>query len=157
MDKLQQILNFTDADDKVITLFDGAITLSQLVMILLCIVAVIVLFKLLKGLFKVAIIAVTVIFFVVQLGIASPTQLKDVANVIEEKGVEAYNSLVSASENIRVTEDNTIEVCIDDAWVNIEDIKSIISGAEDKLTVIIDGVSHVIEDENIQKLLEQFK
>lgn len=157
MDKLQQILNFTDADGKVITLFDGAITLSQLVMILLCIVAVIVLFKLLKGLFKVAIIAVTVIFFVVQLGIASPTQLKDVANVIEEKGVEAYNSLVSASENIRVTEDNTIEVCIDDAWVNIEDIKSIISGAEDKLTVIIDGVSHVIEDENIQKLLEQFK
>ena len=150
MDKLQQILNFTDADGKVITLFDGAITLSQLVMILLCIVAVIVLFKLLKGLFKVAIIAVTVIFFVVQLGIASPTQLKDVANVIEEKGVEAYNSLVSASENIRVTEDNTIEVCIDDAWVNIEDIKSIISGAEDKLTVIIDGVSHVIEDENIQ-------
>lgn len=155
MDKLKEWLNFTGADGKVVTYFGGRVTRSQLLAIVLCIVAVLVVLKVLKGIIKTVVVAGVVCVALVHFGIASPQQLKDVALQIQEKGVQAYNALADASENIKL-DGSSIMVKIDGKWVDVTDISSIIPTSMGA-SVNVNGEDVAVADEVVVELLDSFR
>ena len=156
MEKLEQMLNITNANGEVITFFDGKVTLGQIIAVILCIVVVGIAWKFIKGLLKTAIMIVVVCVALVYFGIASPEQITDVAGTIKEYGVETYQKFADASENIKVAE-GSIQINLGDKWVDISEIGSMVSGAKDTVTVNVNGESYTIEDSQVLELLDQFK
>ena len=156
MEKLQQILNIKNSDGEVITFFNGKLTLSQLIFIVVAIVAVILIIKLLKGVVRTVLAVVAICVALVNYGIASPTQIKDAASVISQKGIATYEKLASASENIKV-EGSDVQIKLGDNWVNISDVTSFVSTGKDTATINVDGESYAVDDSSIISLLKTFK
>lgn len=156
MEKLQQLLNIKNANGEVITFFDGKVTLSQLVFIILAIIVVALVIKFLKGVARTIVAVVAVCVALVNYGIASPTQIKDVASVISQRGIATYEKMASASESIKLN-GNNIEIKLGDKWVNVSDVTSFISTGDGAATINVDGESYFVEDSNIISLLKTFK
>ena len=156
MEKLQQILNIKNSDGEVITFFDGKITLSQLIFIIVAIIAVVAIIKLLKGVVRTVLAVVAICVALVNYGIASPTQIKDTASVISQKGIATYEKLASASENIKV-EGSDVQIKLGDNWINISDVTSFVSTGKDTATINVDGESYAVDDSSIISLLKTFK
>lgn len=156
MEKLQQLLNIKNANGEVITFFNGKVTLSQLVFIILAIIVVALVIKFLKGIVRTIITIVAICVALVNYGIASPTQIKDAASVISQKGIATYEKMASASENIKL-DGNNIEIKLGDKWVNVSDVTSFVSAGDGVATVNVDGESYSVEDSNIISLLKTFK
>lgn len=156
MEKLQQLLNIKNADGEVITFFNGKVTLSQLVFIILAIIVVALVIKFLKGVVRTIIAIGAICVALVNYGIASPTQIKDAASVISQKGIATYEKMASASENIKLDGSN-IEIKLGDKWVNVSDVTSFIPSGKGVATVNVDGESYSVEDSDIISLLKTFK
>lgn len=156
MDKLQQLANFCTKNGEAITFFDGKVTLSQVIMVVAALIVVSFAIKLLKGALKTIVVIGAICFALVYYGVASPTQLKDAAEVIAQQGVQAYEKLADASENIKI-QGNSVKVRIDGSWVDVADVSSIIKTADGVATVIVDGTSHVVDDSGVISLLNSFK
>lgn len=152
MEKLQQLAD----KGKVITFFDGKLTLSQLVTIIIAIVVVLFALKVLKGALKLVISVLAICICLVHYGIASPTQIKDTAGIIAEKGISTYTKIADASDNIRI-KGKSIELKINDTWVDISKVNSFIEASNGVATVIVDGVGYPVDDSNIVSLLKTFK
>lgn len=152
MNKVQQFLNFSNSDGEVKTFFGGRLTLSQLICIILAVVIVIVVFKLLKGVLRIALTVTTLIIFLLQFGLASPTQLGDITKVIAEEGISAYNTYAKNSDNIKL-QNNKIMVRLNDNWYSVNDIDSIISTGDDSISITINGKSYATRDKTMIKLL----
>lgn len=152
MDKIQQFLNFSNSDGEVKTFFGGRLTLSQLICIILAVVIVIVVFKLLKGVLRIALTVTTLIIFLLQFGLASPTQLGDITKVIAEEGISAYNTYAKNSDNIKL-QNNKIMVRLNDNWYSVNDIDSIVSTGDDSISITINGKSYATRDKTMIKLL----
>lgn len=152
MDKIQQFLNFSNSDGEVKTFFGGRLTLSQLICIILAVVIVIVVFKLLKGVLRIALTVTTLIIFLLQFGLASPTQLGDITKVIAEEGISAYNTYAKNSDNIKL-QNNKIMVRLNDNWYSVNDIDSIVSTGDDSISITINGKSYATKDKTMIKLL----
>ena len=152
MDKIQQFLNFSNSDGEVKTFFGGRLTLSQLICIILAVVVVIVVLKLLKGVLRIVLTVTTLIIFLLQFGLASPTQLGDITKVIAEEGISAYNTYAKNSDNIKL-EDDKIMVKLNDNWYSVNDIDSIISTGDDSISITINGKSYATRDKTMIKLL----
>lgn len=156
MEKLQQLLNIKNSNGEVITFFDGKLTLSQLLFIVVAIIAVIAIIKFLKGVVRTILAIVAICIALVNYGIASPTQIKDAASVISQKGIATYEKMASASENIKI-DDSNIKIKLGDNWFNISDVTSFVSTGKDKATVNVNGESFAVEDSDIISLLKTFK
>lgn len=152
MDKIQQFLNFSNSDGEVKTFFGGRLTLSQLIFIILAVVVVIVVLKLLKGVLRIVLTITTLVIFLLQFGLASPTQLGDITKVIAEEGISAYNTYAKNSDNIKL-EDDKIMVKLNDNWYSVNDIDSIISTGDDSISITINGKSYATKDKTMIKLL----
>lgn len=152
MDKIQQFLNFSNSDGEVKTFFGGRLTLSQLIFIILAVVVVIVVLKLLKGVLRIALTVTTLIIFLLQFGLASPTQLGDITKVIAEEGISAYNTYAKNSDNIKL-QNNKIMVRLNDNWYSVNDIDSIVSTGDDSISITINGKSYATRDKTMIKLL----
>jgi hypothetical protein len=156
MERLQQLLNFKNSNGEVITLFNGKVTLSQLIMFILVVVVVAFFFKLLSGIIRTVAIIIAVCVLAIHLGLTSPTQLKDVSSQLATTGVETYQKVIDASKNIK-SSGSTIYIKLGDDWIDITSVDSIIKGADGTLTVISNGVSYLTDDTNIIELLQDFK
>lgn len=156
MEKLQQIMNITNADGEVITFFDGKVTLSQLLVGIAVLAVVLFAIKVIKGVFKTIIIIASICIGLVHYNIASPTQIKDVASQIASNGVTAYQTFANASENIKI-DGSDIQVKVGDNWFSISDVTSIVQGTDGVATVTVDGETYTTEDNNIIELLNSFK
>lgn len=152
---MQDLLNFTNAEGEVITLFDGKLTLSQAIGILAALAVIIFAFKVLKAAARTTVCVIAVCACLIHFNLASPTQIKDVATQVAQAGISGYQSAVDSSKNIR-WENNTIQINLDDNWVNVSDIESIIGGESGKATVVAGGVSYVVDDSAVIKLLKTF-
>jgi uncharacterized membrane protein len=91
MDKLQQLLNFKNSNGEVLTVFNGKLTLSQLVMIITVILVIAFVVKLLKGVVRTVCIVVALCILAIHFGLTSPTQLKDVSTQLATNGISAYH------------------------------------------------------------------
>ena len=157
MDKLEALLNFTNSEGEVITLFGGRVTLSQLVVIVLALIAVFLVLKFIKGVVKFIVMSIIICYSLVHFGIASPQQLKDVSSQIIDKGVGFYETFVEASSNIKY-EDAKLMICTDgDVWLDVSEIKSFVTGKEGVVTIKTSDGSYTISDSEVIRLLETFK
>jgi hypothetical protein len=155
MEKIQQLLNLKNSDGTVITLFDGKITLSQLIIMIVAIMAVGIVLKLLKGVIKIVLSVGIACVLLVQADIVSPTQLKDVSSQIANAGVETYKTVAAKSSNIKI-KDSTIMLNLNDKWIDIKDIDSVIQSGKNKLTIIVDGMSYLTDDSEVVNLVKSF-
>jgi hypothetical protein len=156
MEKLQQFLNLRDSDGSVITFCDGKFTLSQIIIFVVAVLAVSIVLSLLKNLIGIIVSVAITAFLLVNLNIMSPTQLQDVSSIVAKSGVEAYQKVAEASDNIKI-KDSTILIKVDDSWIDLSDVDSVVSTAGDKLTIIADGQTYLTDDNNIINLLKQFQ
>ena len=156
MEQLQRLLNFTNENGEVITLFDGKVTLSQLVVCIIGLLVVGFALKVLKGIFRTIMEIVAICVVLIHYGIASPTQLADIAGQIKDKGIESYQSFASMSDNIKI-EDSDVQIKLNDNWVSVSDITSFIQGDNGVVTVVVDDETITIEDEAVLSLLNTFK
>lgn len=156
MEKLQQLLNIKNSNGEVITFFDGKLTLSQLLFIVVAIIVVIAIIKFLKGVVRTVLAVVAICVALINYGIASPTQVKDAASVISQKGIATYEKMASVSENIKIDGSN-IKIKLGDNWFNISEVTSFVSTGKDTATVNVNGESFAVEDSDIISLLKTFK
>lgn len=152
---MQDILNLTNANGEVITLFDGRMTLSQALAVVITIAIVFFVMKVVKKTLKLVFTVAAICACLVYFNIASPAQIKDAATQIANAGVESYKTIVDSSKNIRM-EGGDIQVNIADNWVDISDITSIVDGDSGKATVVVNGQSYVVEDTVVIQLLKSF-
>lgn len=130
---------------------------EQMIMILVVVVVVLLCLKLIKGLLKWCIIAGAVCIGLVYFNIATPKQIQDIAGQIEDKGVESYQKIADASNNIRI-KDNKLQIKIDaEKWVSIDKLGKIVSNKQKELVVTYKGKEYIITDKNVKKLLESFQ
>lgn len=154
--ELQQLFNFmTTEDGEVNTYFDGRVTQSQLIVAIVCVVALLFCIAFLKKLAKIVCILVLVGVMLVHYGASSPIELNDIASTIQSTGTAYYEKVANSSDSVKF-EDNTVSVKIDGNWYNVKDIQSIVSGSEGVLTVIIDGESHTVDNSYIIEVLKTF-
>lgn len=126
-------------------------------MILVVVVVVLLCLKLIKGLLKWCIIAGAVCIGLVYFNIATPKQIQDIAGQIADKGVESYQKIADASNNIRI-KDNKLQIKIDaEKWVSIDKLGKIVSNKQKELVVTYKGKEYIITDKNVKKLLESFQ
>lgn len=154
-EQLQQIFNFTSSNGEVKTYFDGRITQSQLIVGLICIAAIMFVFSFVKKLAKILCLTGIICVMLVHFGVASPAQISNVAGKISETGINYYQKVASASENVKIT-DKSIAVKIDGNWVNVEDIQGVVTGTKDTMTVILDGKSYAVKDKSVIGVLQTF-
>lgn len=153
--QLQELFNFTNANGEVITLFGGKITLSQALMILLAAAVILFALKVLKSIVRTIVIVVAICVCLVHFNIASPDQIKDAATQIAQTGIASYQTVVDSSQNIRY-QGNTIQVNLNDNWVDVGNITSIVGGENGKATVVANGKSYVVNDSAVIQLLQMF-
>ncbi len=155
IEKLQQSLNFTNSEGEVITFFDGKLTISQAILILIAIVAVLIVLKCIKGIVKAVIVGGIAVFVCINMGILSPTQVRDIGEQIYAKGVSAYESIAEASENIKI-EDSTIKIQLNDKWYDVKDVKSFVP-TDEGISIKIGDDTIAIKDGKIVELIKSFK
>ena len=155
MDKLQQLLNFCNESGKAITFFDGRITLSQLLAVVCTMVVVSFALTFLKKIMRTIVVIAAVCFGLIHFGLASPTQIKDVAQTIAENGIATYTKIANSSENIRI-KDNSLEIFIEGHWYNLASISSMVQTSDGVATVNIEGEDYVISDPSVVSLLKSF-
>ena len=156
MDKIQSFLNVANAKGEVITFFDGKVTLSQLVIILIAILAVCLVFKFIKGIVKTVVAIGIACFALVYFGLASPDQLKDVANQIASQGTAIYEQYQEVSDYIKY-QDGVLYVSPDkQMWIDVTTIKTIVRGNGDTLSVVTDEGTYALTDNKAIEMIETF-
>lgn len=158
MERLQQLLNFTDANGQVITVLNGRFTLGQVLMFAIALLAICLIWKFVKGVIKAVVIVAVVCVVLVYTGVTSPTQLKDIGSQIAEAGIDSYKAVANASEHVKIQGGKlTVLMDDDDTWYDVTEIDSIIKGEDDVMTVIINGKPHITSDTAVISLLDTFK
>lgn len=99
MDNISQYLNFTNADGSVITVFDGAMTLSQLIGIIAAIIVIIVALKFIKGILKAIITVLAICICLVYFNLATPEQIADTVKTTVEQTQEQVQKTTSDIKN----------------------------------------------------------
>lgn len=159
IEKLQQSLNFTNSEGEVITFFDGKVTISQVLMFLIVLVAVVLVLKFIKGIVKTIIVVGLAVYLCIYFGIVSPTQVKDIGNQLLADGKAAYEKIVKASDNLKFEngEDGnfTIKIRVEGEWHDISDIKSFVN-TKDGLSVKIGDDTIAIKDKDVVELIKKF-
>ena len=158
MDAIKNFLTITNEDGSIKTFFDGRITATQLISICVCILIGIILIikvkKTVKFIIFIAMIAST--YFNVQL--FSPTKMISAVSTIAESPVvkQQVTELATKSDNIRIGEDDSLEICVNDTWINVDAITSLIKLDDGTISITVAGQDILISDETIIKLLTIF-
>ena len=104
---------------------------------------------------KIILILAILVFGGISVGILSPKQVIDTAQVIKDKGIETYEKFASASDNIKVSGDSLM-VRMGDTWVDLNAINNFdING--NTVSVNVGGNTYQVTDEAVAKLFQTFK
>ena len=142
------------------TLFDGKLTVKQLLIFIIVVIAILLVLKFFKGIIKLIFAAGLAIYFMLHFGLISPAQLGDISKTIAKEGIAYYQQLAGESDNIRVVTDKKsqekrIEVKLGETWVDLEDIDSITSGKK-AIKVNIGGQTYTVNDPKVMEMLKSF-
>lgn len=151
-EKLQSLFNFTNADGEVITFFNGKVTLSQIVVFIIAVIAIVLLRNVLKGVVKTIVLIAIVCVALVHFGIASPTQIKDAGAKIKETGISTYEMMAKASENVKV-ENGNVKIRVQNEWFDLKDIETVISSGA-TYTITVNGKTLVIDDDKVIEVIK---
>ena len=158
MDAIKQFLTITNEDGSIKTFFGGRITATQLIVICVCILIGLILIskvkKTVKLIILVAMIAST--YFNVQL--FSPTKLLGTVSTLAESPLvkKQVVELADKSENIRIGDEDALEICVNGTWVNVDKITSFVKLEDGNVSINVGGQDILISDTAIIKLLTLF-
>ena len=156
MNEIQSFLNTANEKGEVITFFDGKVTLNQLVVVVIAILAVILVISLIKGVLKTCLTIGIAVFALVYFGFASPDQLKDVADQIAKQGAAVYEQYQEASEYIKY-EDNKLYISTDkNTWIDVSTIKSVVKGNNKSISVVTPDGTYAFTDSKVIELINSF-
>lgn len=128
---------------------------SQIVVIIVAIIGILLVLGLAKKTMKIILTLVILVFGGISVGILSPKQVIDTAQVIKDKGIETYEKFASASDNIKVSGDSLM-VRMGDTWVDLNAINNFdING--NTVSVNVGGNTYQVTDETVAKLFQTFK
>lgn len=128
---------------------------SQIVVIIVAIIGILLVLGLAKKTMKIILTLVILVFGGISVGILSPKQVIDTAQVIKDKGIETYEKFASASDNIKVSGDSLM-VRMGDTWVDLNAINNFdING--NTVSVNVGGNTYQVTDEAVAKLFQTFK
>ena len=156
MDKIQSFLNAANEKGEVITFFDGKITLSQLAVVVIAILAVGLVLKLVKGILKTGLAIGIALFALVYFGLASPDQLKDVADQIAKQGAAVYEQYQEASEYIKYEDDKLYVSPDKTTWIDVTTIKSVVKGNNKSISVVTPDGTYAFTDSKVIELISSF-
>ena len=133
------------------------ITSNQIIAIVVVLAVILVSLKIIKGILKWVVTIGAICIGLVYFGLATPQQIQDVSKQIANKGIETYEKVADASENIRI-KDNKLEIKIDSKkWVDISKLKSVVKETDKGLVVNIDGKKYTITDKEVKRLIKSFQ
>ena len=137
------------------TLFNGRITVKQLILIIVVVIAVLIVLKLVTGVMKTVLLAVIICVALLRFGLISPAPIKDAGKKVTAEYTEKY---VNKSDNLRKTGD-TIEIKVGDKWVPIDKVESIMTSnplTGNKMSISVDGEIYEVEDEHVVDMMKTF-
>lgn len=128
---------------------------SQIVVIIVAIIGILLVLGLAKKTMKIILTLAILVFGGISVGLLSPKQVIDTAQVIKDKGIETYEKFASASDNIKVSGDSLM-VRMGDTWVDLNAINNFdING--NTVSVNVGGNTYQVTDETVAKLFQTFK
>lgn len=128
---------------------------SQIVVIIVAIIGILLVLGLAKKTMKIILTLAIFVIGGISVGILSPKQVIDTAQVIKDKGIETYEKFASASDNIKVSGDSLM-VRMGDTWVDLNAINNFdING--NTVSVNVGGNTYQVTDEAVAKLFQTFK
>lgn len=147
-------------NEAVKTYFNGAITQNQLMSIIIAIIAVVLILAFTKKVIKLVLTVVVIIGALIYFGVMSPTQLKDITDVVSEKGQGVFTQIAEVSQNVKVDtsgDDLDVKIKIEDNWVSMKDVSSFIKSDDGVYSVIVNGKSYSVSDDSIKQVLDLMK
>lgn len=139
------------------TLFDGNITWLQCVQVLIAFVIIILVAKMIKGVFKFIVLVVLCVALVYSLNKNGTSKLEDLTAVTDNSSLHTIQEITKLSSNVKL-EDNDIAIKVgDDSWVRMSDISSFVVIDGDKVSLSVQGNDILITDDEVVRLLELFK
>ena len=141
------------------TVFDGKMTVKQLLLILVVVIAVLIVLKLVTGVMKTILLVVIIAFAVLRFGLTFPATIKDTDKKIAEEGIATYNTkYVNRTDNLK-SSGNDILIKVGDEWVSVKEVESILYPnplTGKKMGISIDGEIYQVEDEYVINMLKSF-
>lgn len=158
MERIQELLNFTNADGSVKMIHIGSlsITLTQLLLTIGLVVILLVALKVTRGVLKLFWVVGFIAVFLVTHGVLSPIKLGNTVTQLSAAGIKSYQSLANASDNIKI-EDSTIKIKVKRDWIDVKDIDSFMVGDENTITIIVGDKYYTTDDLSVIQLIKSFK
>ncbi|MBR1770681.1 MAG: hypothetical protein IJ747_01485 [Lachnospiraceae bacterium] len=138
---------FGVVDGAVQSVVQGRFTTQQVLIAVLAVVAAIVVIKAIKGILKTAVLVGGIIAFVIYFGLATPTQLKDMASETVEKAGQKYQAI---SQSIDV-EDGEVYIIVGGKRLPLSDVVSFKKTLDGKIHILTSEGTYTSEDENLLK------
>lgn len=137
----------------------GALTVKQLVVIIIALAAIGLILKLAKKTIKLILSTVIIVGVLIYTGVVSPDKLADVQTVIKDTGMSTVQNIANSSDKIKIDNTDGTKILISDGkkWYNIEEIKKVAISDNGVSILLENGDTVEIEDKNVAKLLEIFK
>lgn len=128
---------------------------SQIVVIVVAIVALLLVLGLAKKMMKIVLTIAILLFGGISFGLLSPDQVIDTASAIKDKGIATYESFASMSDNVKVEGDSVL-VKMGDTWVDLNAVNEFDIN-DDTVSVTVGGNTYTVTDETVVKLFQTFK
>lgn len=134
-------------DGAVQSVVQGRFTTQQVLIAVLTVVAAIVVIKAIKGILKTAVLVGGIIAFVIYFGLATPTQLKDMASETVEKAGQKYQAI---SQSIDV-EGEEVYIIVGEKRLPLSDVVSFKKTLAGKIHILTSEGTYTSKDENLLK------
>ena len=141
---------FSTVDVAVQSVVKGRFTTQQVLIAVAAVILAIVAAKLIKGIVKAAVLVGGVLMLVVYFGLATPTQLKDMASGAAEKIGQEYQTI---SQSVDV-EDGKVYVRIQEKRLPLSEIVSYKKTMDGKLHILTADGTYTSEDEHLFEFLK---
>ena len=133
------------------------ITIMQVLIIVTVIALAGIIWRLLKGSLRIILVVGVLVFGSIQFGICTPDDFKNIAEKIQEVGLDSFATFAENSDNIKI-ENEQLYICVKDEWINLSNIKSIVKDATEQLSITLeDGTTYSIDDLNIIEMFESLQ
>ena len=138
-------------DPMVQAVVKGRFTTQQVLVTLVVIVAVFVGFKLLKGILKTACLIGGVVLVVIYFGLASPTQIKNLALDTVGNAYEKYQTISHSIER----EGGEIYINVGEQRIALSQIESYKKALDGRLQLLTAEGTYTVEDERLKDFFDE--
>jgi len=145
------------------TLFNGRMTVKQLLLILVVLIAVLIVLKLVTGIMKTILLVVIIAVALLRFGLISPAPIKDAGKKAVQEGINEYKTkYINKTDNLRTNngpEGEQVEIKVGGEWIPIDNIESImypnpLTGK--KMGISVDGEIYEVEDKYVIDMMKTF-